>query len=111
MTPHDRAKAVTLTVFVVLVAAVWILMFKRLTADGVNRFVRVGYSDLRDGRMGVNVIRDNETGQCRAFVTAIEESGFGATTNRSVAMTDTWPVPCSHLDAPAPPIPPASAIK
>lgn len=80
-------------------------------AEHPQRFTRVGFSDLRDNTTTVHVIRDGETGQCRAYVVMIRvHEDYPAT--RTLALSDTWPVACSRLDVPSVPVPPpASAIK
>lgn len=86
----------------------------RLHADAPQRFSRVGYSDLHDNLSSVSVIRDAETGQCRAYVQLMTRNmGTGYTGPIDVsAISDTWPVPCSRFDTtPAPLPPPASPIK
>lgn len=80
-----------------------------VNADAAHRFTRVGFSAL-DDTTSVSVIRDAESGQCRAFV-----AQFGSdyhSNYRAVAVSDSWPVPCGSLMPPVAPLPPpASAIR
>lgn len=85
-------------ILIALVIAVVAFLFGAAIVSGESpqRFVRVGYSDLHDNRSSVHVIRDNETGQCRAYVLVVDGYRYGGFENPAV--NDSWPIPCSKLD-------------
>lgn len=100
--------ALALITLVLLLGAFYLMLLgPRVSAAVEQRFVRVGYSDLQDKQTSVNIIKDVETGQCRAYVRVKTDWSMNSRPESS-ALTDTWPVPCSKMDTMPPSLPPSA---